>query len=154
MSLYLSPEPLLQEPAHVRRMAETGLSLPTYAYALNNPIANFDEDGLRTKAPLRPRSPPTSPRTPAWPPRPGAPLPDGSVCQSHAGKVARTKFRFECGGDVFDVCITPGLNFKEECAECYANASVVASELRLECGTAAKKACDAAGCRAQGRQCP
>ena len=35
---YLSPEPLLQSPTYVRRMAQTGMSVPTYAYALNNPI--------------------------------------------------------------------------------------------------------------------
>jgi hypothetical protein len=42
---YLSPEPLLQSPAYVRHMAESGLSVPTYAYALNNPLRYIDHDG-------------------------------------------------------------------------------------------------------------
>ena len=42
---YLSPEPLLQSPAYVRRMAQTGLSVPTYAYALNNPLRYTDPTG-------------------------------------------------------------------------------------------------------------
>jgi RHS repeat-associated protein len=44
---YLSPEPLLQSPAYVRHMAESGLSVPTYAYALNNPLRYVDVDGLK-----------------------------------------------------------------------------------------------------------
>ncbi len=44
---YLSPEPLLQSPAYVRRMAQTGMSVPTYAYAANNPLRYIDRTGLR-----------------------------------------------------------------------------------------------------------
>ncbi|MDP1823788.1 MAG: RHS repeat-associated core domain-containing protein, partial [Archangium sp.] len=43
---YLSPEPLLQSPAYVRRMAQSGMSVPTYAYALNNPLKYIDPNGL------------------------------------------------------------------------------------------------------------
>lgn len=42
---YLSPEPMLQDPNYVRSMALEGLSVPTYAYANNNPIRNIDPDG-------------------------------------------------------------------------------------------------------------
>lgn len=45
-SRYLSPEPLLQNPRWVKRMAKRGYSTPTYAYALNNPIRYTDRDGL------------------------------------------------------------------------------------------------------------
>ena len=44
---YLSPEPLLQSPMYVRRMAQSGMSVPTYAYAANNPLRYVDADGLR-----------------------------------------------------------------------------------------------------------
>lgn len=43
---YLSPEPLLQSPDYVRRMAQSGLSVPVYAYALNNPLRYTDPTGL------------------------------------------------------------------------------------------------------------
>lgn len=44
---YLSPEPLLQSPTYVRRMAQSGMSVPAYAYALNNPLKYVDRNGLR-----------------------------------------------------------------------------------------------------------
>ncbi len=44
---YLSPEPLLQQPDYVRLMAQSGMSVPTYAYAANNPLKYSDPDGLR-----------------------------------------------------------------------------------------------------------
>lgn len=43
---YLSPEPMLQSPMYVRRMAQTGMSVPTYAYGLNNPLRYVDSTGL------------------------------------------------------------------------------------------------------------
>jgi RHS repeat-associated protein len=43
---YLSPEPLLQSPTYVRRMAQSGMSVPAYAYGANNPIRNTDPTGL------------------------------------------------------------------------------------------------------------
>ena len=42
---YLSPEPLLQSPRYVKRMAKRGMSVPTYAYAANNPLRYTDADG-------------------------------------------------------------------------------------------------------------
>jgi RHS repeat-associated protein len=45
---YLQPEPVLQEPAYQSGTAKTGRSLPSYAYALNNPISTTDPDGLFT----------------------------------------------------------------------------------------------------------
>ncbi|MFZ2874324.1 MAG: RHS repeat-associated core domain-containing protein, partial [Phycisphaerales bacterium] len=42
---YLSPEPLLQSPVYVRRMAQSGVQVPTYAYAANNPLRYVDPDG-------------------------------------------------------------------------------------------------------------
>lgn len=43
---YFSPEPLFQEPEYMRSMAQNGLNVPTYDYALNNPHSYTDPDGL------------------------------------------------------------------------------------------------------------
>ena len=43
---YLSPEPLLQSPSYVPRMAQSGMNVPTYAYAANNPLLYTDPTGL------------------------------------------------------------------------------------------------------------
>ena len=42
---YLQPEPMLADPKFVRAMAESGHSLPVYAYANNNPIYYVDRNG-------------------------------------------------------------------------------------------------------------
>ena len=42
---YLSPEPMLQQPAYVQMRAGQGVATPTYAYASNNPLARIDPDG-------------------------------------------------------------------------------------------------------------
>jgi hypothetical protein len=47
VSQYLSPEPLLQEPIYVRGMAQQGMTVPTYAYAFNNPVRWTDATGLK-----------------------------------------------------------------------------------------------------------
>jgi RHS repeat-associated protein len=43
---WLSPEPLTQSPVYLRRMAQGGMSVPTYAYAANNPLRYVDANGL------------------------------------------------------------------------------------------------------------
>jgi hypothetical protein len=43
---WLSPEPLSQSPAYVTTMASRGMQVPTYAYALNNPMTYVDPNGL------------------------------------------------------------------------------------------------------------
>lgn len=45
VSSSLSPEPLLQSPMYVRRMAQSGMSVPTYGYGLNNPLRYVDPTG-------------------------------------------------------------------------------------------------------------
>lgn len=43
---YLSPDPILQNPKAVRMSVMQGQSLPTYSYALNNPMRYTDPNGL------------------------------------------------------------------------------------------------------------
>ncbi len=43
---YLSPEPLLQYPLAVQKRAMRAQSLPTYSYALNDPLTYTDRDGF------------------------------------------------------------------------------------------------------------
>jgi len=45
---YLSPEPYLQRPRYVKARAGLGTTMPTYAYANNNPIRYSDRTGLFT----------------------------------------------------------------------------------------------------------
>ncbi len=47
--VWLSPESLAQSPTYVAAMAQDGLGVPTYAYALNNPLVYVDVDGLAPK---------------------------------------------------------------------------------------------------------
>lgn len=47
MGGYLSLDPLLASPWHVRRLLEAGEVSEPYAYASNNPISRTDEEGLR-----------------------------------------------------------------------------------------------------------
>src|SRR5688572_7549503 len=42
---YLQPEPVLQNPEVVKKVMRTGVSLPTYSYAANNPVSATDETG-------------------------------------------------------------------------------------------------------------
>lgn len=64
---YLSPEPLLQVPQYALVMAQNGVSVPTYSYAGNNPLANIDADGRS----ILPRSG----------------VPDGWSCEQLAAKI-------------------------------------------------------------------
>ncbi|WP_253899763.1 RHS repeat-associated core domain-containing protein [Corallococcus carmarthensis] len=43
---YLQPEPMLQNPKLVAEIVMEGRSLPVYAYAMNNPVAFTDPNGL------------------------------------------------------------------------------------------------------------
>ncbi len=45
MTRYLSPEPMLEKPEVVRAALALGVQLPTYGYALNNPIRESDSTG-------------------------------------------------------------------------------------------------------------
>ena len=46
---YLSPEPLLQNPRWVASQLRQGRQVPSYSYALNNPLHYVDRDGLRVE---------------------------------------------------------------------------------------------------------
>ena len=43
---FLEPEPMLQDPRYVAAVAHAGYSVPAYGYALNNPLAWKDPNGL------------------------------------------------------------------------------------------------------------
>ncbi|NMO14731.1 RHS repeat-associated core domain-containing protein [Pyxidicoccus fallax] len=49
---YLQPEPMLQRPLKLEGLARQGPTLPTYAYALNNPVTYTDPDGEFPYTPL------------------------------------------------------------------------------------------------------
>lgn len=71
------PEPLLQVPLEVAMSAMEGRSMPTYAYALNNPIGYTDPDGLQpAPAPM----PGPGPILPLLPPEMFQPHPDTHTC--------------------------------------------------------------------------
>lgn len=55
MGRYLQPEPYLQNPWFVQGRAAAGMSTPVYAYAQNNPVTGFDENGLadRKECPVK-----------------------------------------------------------------------------------------------------
>lgn len=62
---YLSPEPLLQDPAWVRDEAQAGHEVSSYSYARNNPIQNVDPDGNYSYA-VRCDDPRAGPNKDGW----------------------------------------------------------------------------------------
>ncbi|GMU62984.1 MAG: hypothetical protein AMXMBFR34_47470 [Myxococcaceae bacterium] len=89
---YLSPEPMLQSPTFATSMAARGMSVPTYAYAANNPLRYVDRDGLvfgpsaggigSAEPPKPPRVGPPEDIDPVEPPPP----PDTSHCADECRK--------------------------------------------------------------------
>jgi RHS repeat-associated protein len=43
---YLQPEPMAANPQYIKGMAQSGMSVPVYAYAFNNPLHFTDPTGL------------------------------------------------------------------------------------------------------------
>jgi hypothetical protein len=80
---YLQPEPALQNPFFVKVQARMGHSLPTYSYALNNPIAFVDSDGFTPTYP-----PPTFPPLPSNVSIAGVASPGASAAAALAGAIA------------------------------------------------------------------
>ncbi|WP_338270572.1 RHS repeat-associated core domain-containing protein, partial [Corallococcus caeni] len=44
---YLQPEPLLHSPKYMLDMAKASMAVPAYSYAVNNPLAFIDRNGLK-----------------------------------------------------------------------------------------------------------